>query len=182
MTCCAAIETGDGRVVVACDAFVGNEGSRDMCDAPKWLEYSRELVVAFSGEIYPARLLATGPRHAPRRGETDEAYLDRVLEHVRKAHVERDKSLDQSTWLLAYRGKVYFTVDYAVVRSRRGFCAIGSGDTAATSALVALGLAASKLPPAERLRVALSTAAAVVPTVCEPFTSIVVGAPRRPRR
>jgi ATP-dependent protease HslVU (ClpYQ) peptidase subunit len=179
MTCVAAIETGDGTVHIAADSFMGNANSRDLLAGEKWLAYSADLVVGFAGDIYGAKVVGSARRVRRSPREDDEGYLARVLEEIRRVHAAAEIDGAESELLICYRGAVYQVFGYAAARSTRGFAAIGSGGSAATSALVALRLAGVKLTPEEQLRVAMSTAAATVPTVSEPFKRAIVGRSKR---
>lgn len=170
-----------GGVWVGGDSFVGTDATRDAVDRPKfWTRGS--LLIGFAGSIrgsQAAQRIATYARQ--RAGEDDLAYLVRaVAEPIRRAHAAVETCREGGfAALIALKGRVYsLQPDYAILRSRHGYGAVGSGEDGALTALAVT--AGHVMSPRPRVLAVLEAVARHHNHVSAPFFDVNV--PHRAKR
>lgn len=172
MTCVVGLED-KGVVWLGSDSYLGADDYRDILDRPKWFRKG-PLVFAYAGDFRAAQIL----EHAilirqPRKGEKQLSFLTnavaRAMQDGMNVHgVHRNNGEIGAGFLLVYGGLLYIVQeDFSVVRSRRGYAALGAGANYALGAIAALK---NRLPPRECLTEALQHSAEWSPKVCKPFT------------
>jgi len=141
MTLVVGIEHPDKKsVILASDSFIGDDEHRDLIDTPKWFRLGK-IWFGYAGTIAIAQVAEHSYKVAqPSPGERQASYLFRVVQGIYAACREAGLKPDDGTFLLAYKGKVYYVTEGgAPVRSAHGYAAIGSGELQALSALAVTG-------------------------------------------
>ncbi len=166
MTLVIGIEDAKG-VVLASDSFIGDDEHRDTLDTPKWFKMG-SLWVGYAGSVVGARAaehLYKPPQATPRERTT--AYLFRVVQGLYAACREAQLKPDDTSFILAYKGRVYNVAEGgAPIRSASGYAAIGSGELLALSALAAT----ESIKPVEtRARLVMGAASKHCLQVSAPF-------------
>lgn len=167
MTLCIALETEQG-VWLACDSFLGNTYVSDRIDRAKWFRTS-DLVIAWAGDVRAAQVMEHAITYRKRgKRESAEHYLVSIASAIRETHrglVADDRPVD-SACIIVHGGLVYeMQRGYSIVRSRRGFTAIGAGSSEA----LAVMHATKDLEGRERVRRAVQATAKVSQYVRGPF-------------
>lgn len=170
MTCVVAVEDPRGAWI-GTDSFMGSESFADIMDKPKsfWLG---EMCFAYAGDFLPAQVIESmKPPRRRRSSETPEEYLIKVVAPAMRLEIaslpKLPKDQAHSTDFIVAIGTKVWTVqcDQSVIRSRRGCAAIGAGGPSALPFLIA----SRKMPPRERLEMALGLAEKLSPFVRKPF-------------
>lgn len=173
MTCIAALEH-PGGVWIGSDSFLGNEDEVDLIQGPKWVRKG-ELLIAYAGDVRPAQLLTHCLHVRKRKADEDvEAYLVvEVVASIRRLYAKEAVTSAEAVasspteYLFILDGKAFRVwSDLSVLRSPRGFTAIGVG---APFALAALAATADNPDPRARVVKALEVSALLCPAVRAPF-------------
>lgn len=136
MSLVVAIEDGKGGVFFGSDSFVGHGDTRHDHGRPKWF-VKGSVTFGWAGDLYPAQFLesSNGIRKQT-RGESDSMYLtSHIVPEVQRALKETSGDTD---FLLGHKGRVYTLWNGALVPTKRGFHAVGSGEPYALGALAVL--------------------------------------------
>lgn len=175
MTCIVGLEA-QGRVWLGSDSYAGSDVNKDILDRPKWFKKGA-LTFAFAGSFRAAQVVE---HHvvipAIKRNENHLSYIVMVVaKSLRKGLEEGGATIRKSgtpegtetTFLLAFQGKLYLVQeDYSIVRSQRGFAAIGTGADFALGSMAALK---SRLSPKDAVLESLKHSAEWCPQVSAPF-------------
>lgn len=177
MTCILGLED-KGQVWLGSDSYLGDADSRDILDRPKWFRKG-PLVLAYYGGFREAQVLEHSLTiRQPRRNEKPMTFLTNavakvVQEGMDANGVHRNNGEVGAGFLLVYSGLLYtLQEDFSVVRSRRGYAALGIGSAYALGALAALR---TRLPPREAITEALQHTCDWCPQVSKPITVEVFG-------
>lgn len=172
MTCIVGLEHPDG-VTIGGDSAAAVDDSVDVVEAPKVFKVG-EYLIGYCESFRMGQLLAYRLRVPEQKCADDlehlaTVFVDRVREVLHKGGVAKTTESEEGNvgaLLVGYRGRLYSVeTDYAVLRSARGYQAIGCG------ADFAIGSIGSTAGPAEkRVRLALTMAATHSGPVLPPFT------------
>lgn len=172
MTCIVGLEH-DGGVTIGGDSAAAADDLVDVVTAPKVFRVGEYLIgycESFRmGQLLAYRLRVPEQKYADDLEHLSTVFVDRVREVLHKGGVAKSTESEETnvgSFLLGYRGHLYSVEsDYAVLRSVRGYQAVGCG------ADLAIGSIASTTGPAEkRVRFALGIAATHSGPVLPPFT------------
>lgn len=170
MTCVVGVEVGNS-VILGADSSWGTDDLVVQANSPKAFRMGA-LVFGFAGSY---RLgLAIRHRFAPEpigKDDLDFYMNSRFVDGLHELYDTGEMPFPKDSQLVVgIRGALYeIDRQFAAVRSC-GYLAIGVGAIAATGSLYTTASLGTE--PRERLRLALETAAAVVPGVCPPFTYV----------
>ncbi len=167
MTCIVALERA-GQVYLAGDSFAGGEGEANLTDLPK-VQRIGSVAVGFCGS-FAAERIAREVLGAYAKRKLSRVQIETVAQQIRdeakRLDLIRDGEWD-AWFLIGCDGEALIVQsDFSVVRSAKGYAAIGSG---ADYALGALFVSAKEKAPKEILLGALRAAAFHSTTVRGPF-------------
>jgi hypothetical protein len=200
MTVVVAIACDDGSVVMSGDSFCGDEDIRNLCVAPKVYQVG-PIGVGIRGMVRQEQCVEVVIRNAvAAEEEITEDWIKFVLpDKIRNAmktvgasvEVEGMQQLKDSSYLIAFNGKIFFIEeDFGVWESRRPVAAIGSGRAFAYGAIDALlhtyqepayNWSDFKPDLDEALKaasLAMKAAENWCPWVCGPYETIVIPPPQ----
>lgn len=165
MTAIAALETSDG-VWIGCDSHVGDESWKDLMGV-KWFRRG-PVLVASAGAMWVGQVAEYGTQfRAQRKNENDHAFVClAVVEPIRVALKATETKMDEDTFVIAYRGGVYWVGDdFGVHRSLHGYVTAGAGESYAAGSLASTAGAA----PRTRVELALAAAGKHCTVVAPPY-------------
>lgn len=164
MTCVVALET-PRSVWLGCDSFIGDDTLVDLVDRPKWFDRGR-VTIAYAGVLTLPQAMESIRWPGRRKGQTLARHLVSVVDALRTAARKTDTPTKDADLLIVAEGAVYTAEELTqVVRSARGYTAIGGGQKYALGALAAT----EDKPPRERVERALAAAETWSPGVRRPF-------------
>jgi ATP-dependent protease HslVU (ClpYQ) peptidase subunit len=157
-------------VILASDSFIGDDDHRDVIDSPKWFKLGK-IWFGYAGTIAIAQVAEHSYKVAqPSPGERQVSYLFRVVQGIYTACRDAGLKPDDGTFLLAYKGKVYYVTEGgAPVRSAHGYAAIGSGEL---QALSALAVTSGVCTPEDRAKAVLEAVSRHCSQVSAPFHTL----------
>lgn len=179
MTCIVALEH-NGTVYVGADSAATDPDDLSItlrADEKVFLTEDREFVMGFCGSFRVGQLLRYAlvpPDQAKKKDDMAYMVTD-FVDAVRtmqkdKGSMKKENELEEhdSEFIVGYKGKIYVIErDFQVGRPVENFTAVGSGALAALGAMHAT--ASMKKNPEERIKLALSAAAAYCNGVRAPF-------------
>ena len=166
MTLVVAIEHKD-QVFMGCDSMMSDAHTKDIFDRPKIIK-KEGILFGYSGNFILDNLIRFSLQIP--KGEKNEDWLYTQLLPKIREHFGEKPSLEGDA-LIVISGKVYhLQEDFSIVRSKRGYISIGSGNEVAFGALHAT----KELLPEDRIRIALEAASEYILSVGGPFHYMVI--------
>ena len=172
MTCIVGLEH-DGTVTIGGDSAAAADDTVDVVDAAKVFRVG-EYLIGYCESFRMGQLLAYRLRVPEQKCDDDlehlaTVFVDRVREVLHKGGVAKSTDSEEGNvgaLLVGYRGRLYsIETDYSVLRSTRGYQAIGCGADFATGSI-----ASTTGAPERRVKFALTIAATHSGPVLPPFT------------
>lgn len=184
MTCIVGV-VKKGVVYMGGDSCASGRSWQTLTDSKVFI--LGEVMLGVSGSLRHLDLLKFAwPGASVNEANTDPerflrtTFASSVWDTMEKYRQNVDGTLDNSSFLIGFRGKLYeFQSDYSILSAPDWGTAIGSGDDPARGSLFTTRN--MKLTPEARVKIALEAAEAVSPGVRAPFNTIKLG-PVRPVR
>ena len=171
MTCIVGLEH-EGKVYIGADSASVGGWEVKATRLRKVFQRSRFLI-GYTGSFRMGQLLQHQLTVTPQNGESDEEYMVcKFVEAVRTClkdggFAKVENNVDEGgQFIIGFNGQLYLVDDDFQVNSMaQGFYAVGCGRGYALGAMKVL----NDLPPKQRIRKALETAAYFSGAVCKPF-------------
>lgn len=164
------------------DSYCSSGITLDRCDTPKVFKIG-PLGVGICGSVKAEQVFLKVVRREVKKKKSfsREWFENDFTEIVRKEMIkskviesDSGKLPDESEFMIAYKGKAYvFQDDFSIIRSSKGYQAIGAGTSFAKGALEALHKENS-LSPEEKVLRSLQAADELCALVMAPFAIIAV--------
>jgi 20S proteasome alpha/beta subunit len=167
--------SGD-RVFVGADSMGSSDYEYDIRSDPKVFRKGRSFLIGFCGSFRVGQLVQCGftpPRRTAK--QTDFEYMVSFSSALKRFLHSEDASFEESSLIVAYRGKLYCVFEDFQVSARSGkYDAIGSGSSWAKGAVGALLKHSSEMDAEAVVRAALEEAELHSTTTRGPFTILSV--------
>lgn len=182
MTVIIALENEeDKKVYLGGDSYCSSGIILDKCDTPKVFKIG-PFGVGVCGSVKAEQILVKVLKQATKnKKKFSREWIENELTKLVWKEMEKSGVLgpegrmpDDSSFIIAYDGKAYiFQSDFSIIRSPRGYQAIGAGTSFAKGAMEVLHKEKS-LSPEEKVRRGLEASENLCALVMGPFTIIAV--------
>lgn len=160
MTLIVAVEYNK-KIYMGCDSMMSDSNTKDIYDRPKMIK-KKDLLFGYAGSFILDNVLRYTLKVPG--GKRDERWLhEKFIPELKKS---MNNKMEDGEFLMGFSGKVYFIQeDFSVIRSKRRYISIGSGNEVAFGALHAT----KHLEPKLRIKAALKAASEYCLSVGPPF-------------
>lgn len=174
MTVIVGLETAD-KAYIGGDSAVSIDNRVEIYRTPK-IHRVGAFIIGGCGYSRTSQLIRKLNVRAREVGESTDDFLIDGFAYAVRQRLESEKNLAQgghyeaqhNSFLVIYESKLYTLYsDFAIIRTQRGYDAIGSGGEFALGALSQL--IDSDVSPIEKIRKAMLAAAMFTPSVAPPF-------------